>query len=683
MVSKPQRGSDALVALCPAPPSLYQSGEKTPMISSKNSLLQSANKYPEKETQSRQLQRSNTKNASSWKFSQNQKMLDLEQDVDKLRKKLRREEDLRRALQRAFTRPRGARPRFPPFIPPKTQELLAEVAVLEEEVVCLEEKIVHLKQSLYRKAVHAPPSPKQKEPASNSEQLKAKRPPLSRGHLSGSLSSQATDQGKRDLVVVSLLDGIPKKLDSTLGTRGLHRKQVSLGSVSETRGMFFLTQAIDGNCPLYKDLEETKALKSPKGHKKNPATPNISQEKENQLHMEDKSKHTSSLVSKGKTGAQKSSIMQSAVRTLPPTPKEKSGHTAVTTCFGPRMLPTLRIFDDGKNAQPNKLSEEIVKILLSIFSRLSRPSLAVDNETASIVSGSTFSSLSLRSYGSRSSLSFKTPIDRSEEIIFRDPYGVCSESFPRDIGPYKHFQDFTASSFDLSRIPGFASLLRRVRILVNKLCSANLKGLKHHQKLAFWINIYNASMMHAFLEHGIPSTPEKVVALMRKASFNVGGHFMSALVIEHFILRPPFHSQDAFWKKGKSIDEARIRSVFGLGWSEPMVTFALCCGSRSSPAVRVYTADEVETELEVAKKEYLQASIGFTAKKVLIPKLLEWYMRDFAKDMESLLEWICEQLPSSLRTAVETCLKGKRDGYICQAIEVKPYEFDFRYLLPT
>ncbi|CAL5377366.1 unnamed protein product [Camellia sinensis] len=58
--------------------------------------------------------------------------------VDKL-KKLRHEENVHRALERAFTRPLGALPRLPPYLPPF---LLAEVAVLEEEVVRLEEQVV-------------------------------------------------------------------------------------------------------------------------------------------------------------------------------------------------------------------------------------------------------------------------------------------------------------------------------------------------------------------------------------------------------------------------------------------------------------------------------------------------------------------------------------------------------------
>ncbi|KAL0351968.1 UNVERIFIED_CONTAM: hypothetical protein Scaly_1585500 [Sesamum calycinum] len=84
----------------------------------------------------------------------------LQQDVDKLKKKLRHEENVHRALERAFTRPLGALPRLPAYLPPDTLELLAEVAVLEEEVVRLEEKIVHFRQGLYQEAIYISSSKK-------------------------------------------------------------------------------------------------------------------------------------------------------------------------------------------------------------------------------------------------------------------------------------------------------------------------------------------------------------------------------------------------------------------------------------------------------------------------------------------------------------------------------------------
>uniref|UniRef100_A0A6N2MFT7 DUF547 domain-containing protein n=1 Tax=Salix viminalis TaxID=40686 RepID=A0A6N2MFT7_SALVM len=60
----------------------------------------------------------------------------------------------------------------------------------------------------------------------------------------------------------------------------------------------------------------------------------------------------------------------------------------------------------------------------------------------------------------------------------------------------------------------------------------------------------------AFLEHGIPERAEMVVELMRKTI-----------------------------SKGAKNDEMAVRNKFGLELSEPLVSFALCCGSWSSPAV--------------------------------------------------------------------------------------------------
>ncbi|CAI0429924.1 unnamed protein product [Linum tenue] len=83
-----------------------------------------------------------------------ERKLALLQDVDKLKKKLRHEENVHKALERAFTRPLGALPRLPPYLPPYTLELLAEVAVLEEEVIRLEEQVVNFRQGLYPEAVY-------------------------------------------------------------------------------------------------------------------------------------------------------------------------------------------------------------------------------------------------------------------------------------------------------------------------------------------------------------------------------------------------------------------------------------------------------------------------------------------------------------------------------------------------
>lgn len=101
--------------------------------------------------------------------------------------------------------------------------------------------------------------------------------------------------------------------------------------------------------------------------------------------------------------------------------------------------------------------------------------------------------------------------------------------------------------------------------------------------------------------------------------------------------------------------------------------------------VRIYTAEGVISELEKAKLEYLQASIVVTStRKLMIPKLLILNMRELAKGLDSLVEWICNQLPTSgsLRKSIVECLRGHINGKISDAVCVIPCDMEFQYLLP-
>lgn len=90
-------------------------------------------------------------------------------------------------------------------------------------------------------------------------------------------------------------------------------------------------------------------------------------------------------------------------------------------------------------------------------------------------------------------------------------------------------------------------------------------------------------------------------------------------------------------------------------------------------------------ELEKAKVEYLEASVGITSrKKISVPKLMHWHMKDFADDVESLLEWIYSQLPytSSLKRLMIECLNGETHSPSQKLIEIQSYASEFRYLIP-
>lgn len=97
--------------------------------------------------------------------------------------------------------------------------------------------------------------------------------------------------------------------------------------------------------------------------------------------------------------------------------------------------------------------------------------------------------------------------------------------------------------------------------------------------------------------------------------------------------------------------------------------------------LRIYKADRVLVDLEKAKLEYLQASLVVTStRRLMIPSLIHSNMHDLAKDMDSLVRWICEQLPTSwsLRKSMVDCL---RKGH-ANVVDVIPFDYEFQYLLP-
>ncbi|KAH9624630.1 hypothetical protein KSS87_000785 [Heliosperma pusillum] len=533
------------------------------------------------------------------RISSRERKLALLQDVDRLKKKLRHEENIHRALERAFTRPLGTLPRLPPYLPPYTLELLAEVAVLEEEVVRLEEQVVQFRKGLYQEAVNITSSKKTVEHSSDLNDTSMK------------VASQDEDN--------NLLDCHSKP--------HFENKNDEKGKENQSC-----------TTPV-RNKQHSPSQKSPQIVKTPLKRPPIEKKTVEKKTSENRSDTQTSQLDCRVNG------QDNAESRLPVLPDErKSG-----------------------NESPNELSENILKCLLSIFSRMSK-----SRKTLSMESFSSVTTLSSQSAG-------------EPELL--DPYKICSRFCDRDVGPYKNLYSIDARSMNPKRTANCLFLIRRLKILIAKLGSLKLQRLTHQEKLAFWINIYNSlspelgTLVQTFLEHGIPETPETVVALMQKATINVGGHQLGALTIEHFILRLPYHSKYTF-SKGVKNDEVVARSTFGLELSEPLVTFALSCGSWSSPAVRIYTAAHVEKELEVAKREYLQATIGISKNnKLIIPKLLDWYLLDFAKDLESLLDWICLQLPNENRKQALKCLERSKNEPISQTVQILPYEFSFRYLL--
>ncbi|KAH7514184.1 hypothetical protein FEM48_Zijuj11G0061700 [Ziziphus jujuba var. spinosa] len=234
--------------------------------------------------------------------------------------------------------------------------------------------------------------------------------------------------------------------------------------------------------------------------------------------------------------------------------------------------------------------------------------------------------------------------------------------------------------------------INNYRVLVEQLERVNVSKMESNAQTAFWINVYNALVMHAYLAYGIPHSSLRRLALFHKAAYNIGGHLISANAIEQsiFCFRTPRIGRwletilSAALRKRFS-EERQLRSLkLGLPNSQPVACFALCTGAFSDPVLRVYTASNVREELEEAKKEFLQSNVVVKkSRKVFLPKILERFARESSLSSDDLLKWIAENVDKKLHDSIWKCMDGKSSKKASQIIEWLPYSSRFRYVFST
>ena len=124
-------------------------------------------------------------------------------------------------------------------------------------------------------------------------------------------------------------------------------------------------------------------------------------------------------------------------------------------------------------------------------------------------------------------------------------------------------------------------------ILIEALSGVDPTVLSDDERLAFWINLYNALVLWVHLQQGPPPTMGKWIQRLRSACYTVGGVAISAMEIEHSLLRARSHrSTMARTLKMKLFEKGDPRAKWTCVQPEPFVSFALAPGTRSAPPVR-------------------------------------------------------------------------------------------------
>jgi hypothetical protein len=173
------------------------------------------------------------------------------------------------------------------------------------------------------------------------------------------------------------------------------------------------------------------------------------------------------------------------------------------------------------------------------------------------------------------------------------------------------------------------------------------------EQLAFWINLYNALVLDAVISLGIQRSVIEgftgLLAFFRRAAYNIGGYRISLDDIENGILRG---NRGHPYLPGKQFTAGDPRLDWVIWPPEPRIHFALNCASRSCPPFQVYTADQIEVQLDLATQNFIDANILLNPAKQLlvVSSIFQWFKGDFG-GQDGIIPFIIDHLPYDGRRA--------------------------------
>lgn len=201
-----------------------------------------------------------------------------------------------------------------------------------------------------------------------------------------------------------------------------------------------------------------------------------------------------------------------------------------------------------------------------------------------------------------------------------------------------------------------------------RLCTRRLQAFDpatlntHAERLAFWINLYNALIIDAVITFGVRGSVQNAKGFFWRAAYNLGGRRYAAHDIEHGILRANAPHPAI---PGAHFARHDPRRQYSLGVLDPRVHFALVCGARSCPPIAVYDAHAIDTQLDLATRSFVSSKgvrIIPRPKIIWLSKIFQWYAPDFGAaplglgSRRPLLDFIAPYLDGAVSQAVlRTC----------------------------
>ncbi len=179
--------------------------------------------------------------------------------------------------------------------------------------------------------------------------------------------------------------------------------------------------------------------------------------------------------------------------------------------------------------------------------------------------------------------------------------------------------------------------MQALQAVVDGIAAENPNSLGEKEQLAYYVNAYNAWILHEALEkYPTKSVKDLFFTFFTGSRIKVAGQ------------------QTSF----NALEKETIRGKF----SDPRIHFALNCASRSCPPLQdePFTGAKLDAQFEKLAKSFVNSERGVRAGQgnaVQLSKIFDWYKEDFSK-AGGVIEFINKRrsnpLPKDARSATRT-----------------------------
>lgn len=195
---------------------------------------------------------------------------------------------------------------------------------------------------------------------------------------------------------------------------------------------------------------------------------------------------------------------------------------------------------------------------------------------------------------------------------------------------------------------------------LNQLSNTDPDKLNRNQKLAFWINAYNAYTLQIIRDnYPIKSINE----------LHTGGK-----IIAHIIGKTVWDKEFITINNKKySLNDIEHKILRKM--NEPRIHFAIVCASISCPALRdeAFEADKVEQLLQEEAIRFLndkeRNDFDLSKRIAYLSKIFDWFDDDFGRNDKEILMYVAQFLPDNIKTDITKNINEWKISY-------KSYDWD-------